>query len=223
MAEERIIILGTGSQASVVLDILQSAGHADRVEGFIACGDESVAVEAELDDRPILGGLNDLPDLHARGVRLAALAVQSALVRERVLQQVLTFGFGLISAIHPSAVIGNRVKVGRGVVICANAVIVNGSEIGQGCIVSTGATVEDHCGIGEFAFIGPGTHLASNVRVGNAAWVGIGCSVVQGVSIGARSRIGPGSAVISDIPEGVLAFGVPAQVQHPYDPSETVV
>ena len=220
MAEERIIILGAGSQASVVLDVLQSAGHADRVEGFIDYCDQGALVGSERDDLPVVGTLAELPDLYARGVRLAALAAGSPLMREKLLQQALNIGFGLISVIHPSAVIGSRVQLGRAVNICANAVIATGCHVGQGCIVNTGATIDHHGQIGDFSLIGPGVHVGGNVTVGDYAWLGIGCSVIQGVSIGSASYIGAGAAVVEDIPPRVLAFGVPARVQRPYDLSE---
>ena len=222
MAEGRIVILGAGSHASVVLDILQSAGHADRVEGFVDCGDGgslSLAAHARA-ERPVAGSLKDLSDLYGRGVRLAVLGVGSALLRERLLQEALKIGFGFISAIHPSAVIGEGVSVGRGANICANAVIVTGSQIGQGCIINTAATVDHDCRIDEFAHVCPGVHLAGNVQVGAYSCVGIGSSVIQGLSIGAGSFIGAGAAVVTDIPEGVLACGVPARVVRPYDLSE---
>ena len=96
MAEERIVIVGSAREASVVLDILQSAGHADRVDGFIDCIQGSSGVSEALGDLPVIGELADLSDLLARGVRLAAVASQSSLLRERVLKKVLETGFGLI-------------------------------------------------------------------------------------------------------------------------------
>jgi acetyltransferase EpsM len=50
------------------------------------------------------------------------------------------------------------------------------------------------------------------VRVCRGAWVGIGSSVIDGVRIGAGSTVGAGSVVVRDVPDGVLAYGVPAKV-----------
>ena len=59
----------------------------------------------------------------------------------------------------------------------------------------------------------PGAHLAGNVRVGKLAHVGIGVSIIQGVEIGKSSIVGAGAAVIANIPDNVVAAGVPARVK----------
>jgi maltose O-acetyltransferase len=50
------------------------------------------------------------------------------------------------------------------------------------------------------------------IDIGSDVWVGGGAIICPGVRIGARSIIGAGSVVTRDIPEGVLAAGIPCRV-----------
>ena len=69
-----------------------------------------------------------------------------------------------------------------------------------------------HCTIEDGAHISPGVCVGGWTRIGRATWVGIGATVRDRITIGERSIIGAGAVVVKDIPEGVVAYGVPAKV-----------
>jgi galactoside O-acetyltransferase len=50
------------------------------------------------------------------------------------------------------------------------------------------------------------------VRIGNNVWIGANSVVLPGVTIGSGSIIGTGSVVTKDVPENVIAAGVPCKV-----------
>jgi acetyltransferase-like isoleucine patch superfamily enzyme len=54
--------------------------------------------------------------------------------------------------------------------------------------------------------------LGGAARVGSFSLLGLGAAVLPGVSVGSRSIIGAGSVVARDIPDDVVAMGVPARV-----------
>lgn len=56
------------------------------------------------------------------------------------------------------------------------------------------------------------TEYAKPITVGANVWFGAGCTVLGGVKIGDNSVIGAGSLVNRDIPEGMVAAGVPCRV-----------
>jgi acetyltransferase-like isoleucine patch superfamily enzyme len=62
------------------------------------------------------------------------------------------------------------------------------------------------------------------IVVGDDAWLGFGVVVLAGVRIGSGAVVGAGSVVAADVPDGAIAFGVPARVarmrQGPASPSE---
>lgn len=50
------------------------------------------------------------------------------------------------------------------------------------------------------------------VKIGDNVWIGAGTTILPGVEIGENTVIGSGSVVTKDIPNNVVAFGVPCKV-----------
>jgi acetyltransferase-like isoleucine patch superfamily enzyme len=59
----------------------------------------------------------------------------------------------------------------------------------------------------------PGVHLAGGVQVGSGTMIGTGVVVLPGIQIGKGCVVGAGAVVNRDLPNGVVAFGVPAKIQ----------
>lgn len=57
-----------------------------------------------------------------------------------------------------------------------------------------------------------GLEIAFPINVGDNVWIGANVSVLPGVAIGSNTIIGAGSVVNKDIPERVIAAGVPCKV-----------
>lgn len=57
-----------------------------------------------------------------------------------------------------------------------------------------------------------GLEIALPITVGDDVWIGTNVSVLPEVSIGSNTIIGAGSVVNKDIPDGVIAAGVPCKV-----------
>lgn len=207
---KKLVIWGTSGHASVVADVVRLAGEFE-VFGFL----DDVNPEragAEFCGAPVLGGRERLRSLRREGVEALILGFGDCAARLRLAELAREEGYVLATAIHPSAVVAGGVPVGAGSVISAGAVVNPGAWIGENVIVNTCASVDHDSVVEDGAHVSPGAHLAGNVRVGRGAWIGIGASVVERANIGAMSIIGAGAAVVNDIPEGVVAHGVPAKV-----------
>lgn len=57
-----------------------------------------------------------------------------------------------------------------------------------------------------------GACFAKKVKIGNNVWIGANACINQGVTIGDNTIIGSGSVVTKDIPDNVIAAGVPCRV-----------
>ena len=117
----------------------------------------------------------------------------------------------IVSLIHPSAVISRYASLGEGCVVMAGVVVNADTNIAEGVILNTGCSVDHDCEISSCAHISPGVRLAGGVRVGAQSWVGIGACVRQLVTIGQQVVVGAGAAVVADLPDGIIAVGVPAK------------
>ncbi|ART78847.1 UDP-3-O-(3-hydroxymyristoyl)glucosamine N-acyltransferase [Oceanisphaera avium] len=80
--------------------------------------------------------------------------------------------------IHPTAVIGDNVTLGKGVAIGANAVLESGVTLGDNVVIGAG------CFIGKQASLGAGTRLWANVVIYHQVVLGDDCLVQAGAVIG---------------------------------------
>ena len=107
-------------------------------------------------------------------------------------------------------------------------------HIGAGTIVNVGAYLSGEGGltIGEEVLIGAHAKLLSagheidageeiiarnritrsRILIEDGAWIGAGATVLEGVRIGRGAVVAAGAVVRSDVPDGMIAAGVPARV-----------
>jgi len=60
--------------------------------------------------------------------------------------------------------------------------------------------------------LAPGATVGGNVEIGEFSAISLGASVIQRVRIGSHSVVGAGALVLRDLPDRIVAFGVPAVV-----------
>lgn len=211
MTKLPILVFGSSGHASVVIDSIERqqsyeiAGLVDSFKpaGTVILGYEVLGTEAELAgitrDRRVFGIVIAIGDNWQRAriaahIRAAAPELQ------------------IVSAVHPGAEVSRSVEIGAGSVVMAGAVINRNARIGPFCIVNTKASVDHDSSLAEFSSVAPGATLAGNVHVGAYTAVCLQAAVAEKCSIGAHSVIGAGSVVLNDLPDHVLAYGVPARV-----------
>ena len=208
--EKRLVIWGASGHAMVVADIIRLRGEFDLI-GYI--DDLNPAGHnREFAGAPVLGGREQLDGLAGAGVRNLICAVGDCRARLELAALAQSKGFSLATAIHPRAVVAGGVTVGQGTVIAAGAVVNPGSALGENVIINTSASVDHECHLSDGVHLSPGVRLGGGVSVGRGTWVGIGAVVKEKVKIGARAVVGAGAVVLSDIPDAVVAYGVPARV-----------
>lgn len=208
MKPERIVVLGAGGHAKVVVDLLLAAREYD----LIGCLSRSASEPAVL-GVPVLGSEELLPRLVEEHVRCAFVAIGDNRVRARLSSIVHDAGLLLCNVVSPHAAVSHHARLGQGIVIMPGAVVNAEASIGDGAIINTGATVDHDCRVGAFAHIAPGSSLAGNVEVGEGTMLGVGCRAIPGVVIGAWSMVGAGSVIVRNLPDRCTALGVPARVQ----------
>ena len=211
MLEGRILVWGAGGHARVVAEIIRCVGRSEIV-GFL----DNVNPErhtTEFCGATVLGGAEQLTRLAKEGVSDIVIALGDCSTRLRSAFMAIEAGFHLATVCHPSAVVAQSATIGSGSVLVAGVIINPECVIGSNVIVNTGATVDHECIVEDGVHIGPGVHIGGNSRIGRGAWVGIGATVIDRVTIGAGTIIGAGAVVVHDIPENVVAYGVPAGVK----------
>jgi sugar O-acyltransferase (sialic acid O-acetyltransferase NeuD family) len=202
------VIIGAGGHGRVVLDLLRAAGT-HRVVGFLDA--DPGLVGSDIHGVPVLGPVNLLMKLRQQQVKSAFVAIGDGRTRVAYANEIRASGLETITAIHPSAIVSSRARVGTNTVICAGAVVCTDAIIGDSVVINTSAVVDHECTVGEGAFIAPGALLAGRVTVGPLAFVGLGAKVIQCRSIGAGAIVGAGAVVVRDVRANAKVMGVPAR------------
>lgn len=117
-----------------------------------------------------------------------------------------------VTLIHPSAIIGQHVEIGSGVHIGPGVTIAPYARVGSFCVVNRNASVGHHTRLDAFACLNPGVHVAGICHLEEDVTVGMAAAILEGIHIGKQSVIGAGSVVTKDVPQKVIAYGVPAKV-----------
>jgi sugar O-acyltransferase (sialic acid O-acetyltransferase NeuD family) len=113
---------------------------------------------------------------------------------------------------HPSALVSKSARVGPGTVATAGAIISVNAVVGQGCIVNVASAVNHDCRMDDFSSISGGVQLGGGAVVGFRSSVGVGATLREKVVVGRDSVVGAGAVVTSNLPDNIVAYGVPAKV-----------
>ena len=122
-------------------------------------------------------------------------------------------------------VIGDRVSIGTLSVVEHHVVIEDDVRIHSQVFVPEFSVLKKGC------WIGPGTVITnarfplhprvkeqlSGATIEPNAKIGAHCTLLPGVTVGANALVGAGSLVSKDVPAGMVAYGCPAEPQHPID------
>ena len=201
----RVVIIGAGGHAKVVIEALRAAGFPPPL-GLV----DPHPPTPEVLGLPVLGGDELLEHLRAEGAEAAVVALGGNALRQRVGERLAALGYALPAVVHPAAQLSPSALVGEGAVIMARACLGPDSRVGRLAIVNTNAVVEHDNLLGPAAHVAPGCALAGNVTVGERALVGVGSAVRPGITIGADAVVGAGSAVVRDVAPVARVGGAPA-------------
>lgn len=206
---QKVIVIGAGGHARVLLDVLERCGVA--VAGLT---DADAGKHGKLlAGVRILGGDQVLDKYPPASIMLvnAMGSTESMTLRQKVYERLKSGGYRFLTLVHPSAVVAVDVLLGEGVQVMAGAIIQPGVKIGANSILNTGARVDHDCLIGEHVHLSPGVILSGTVKVGDGTHVGTAAVVVQGLRIGRGCLVAAGAVVTKHVADGKRVAGVPAR------------
>ena len=207
---DRIIILGGGGHAKVIVSLLKKLGARFEIAGYTDKEDRgSILGTPYLGDDAIIESL-----YRQKEVRSAVLGVgqiKETAARQRIVSSLAGIGLQFPPIISPAAVINEDVLIGEGTVIMDGVVVNAGSRIGDFSILNTSASVDHDCAIGDYVHIAPGAVVCGGVTIGDFTTIGAGATIIQYKSVASHSLVGAGSVVLSDCQESGTYAGHPAR------------
>lgn len=201
----QIIIIGASGHGKVISNIISYS--VEKVGGGVTISflDDNIKRGTKIHGYSVIGTVEECvhyPEAHF------LIGIGDNLIRKKIAE---TYELNYSTAIHPTAVIGENVHIGKGTVVMANAVINADANIGEHCIINTSAVIEHECVIGDYTHVSPQACLCGNVHVGEECHIGAGATVRNNLSICLKCAIGMGAVVVSNIEKEGIYIGNPAK------------
>lgn len=209
-----LVVVGAGGFGREVVSLvreLSRTGAGPSIAGVVDDRPDPVNVRRlERLGVPLLGGVGDL----VRECRRTAvvLAIGSAAARRSIAQRLTQTDATFPTLVHPDAWVGTDVELGEGTVVCPGARLSAQVTVGRHVHIDQNATVGHDCVLEDFVRLNPQACVSGEVTVRTGALIGANATILQGLSVGSDTTVGAGAVVLRDLPSGVTASGVPAQV-----------
>lgn len=205
-----IIIVGAGGFGREVEYLIETINEANPTWELLGYVDDMVPTGTRVGNGSVLGNLDYLETVDS-SVSLT-IAIGSTKTRKKIYERIDTIGdFNYPNLIDPEVRVSNRVKYGKGCIICAGCLLTVDITLSDFVILNLGCTVGHDVQIGSFVTAYPSVNISGMVTIGSIAEIGTGTQIIQGTKVIENCIIGAGTVVVKDILEQGTYVGVPAE------------
>lgn len=207
------VVLGGGAFISDIFDLIHANG------GFVEKvylnmpdkGTPTVQQRIDLikDDVVLFDSLESFAPEKGRSYVIAPLTVHKHALINDLKER---FGITIAPLIHPTAQLGSNVTLGEGVIINAGVIIAPNTTLDDFCAVNRMAMIGHDAYVGKYTRIGPTVSMAGGTHIGDYCSIGMASTILDYCTVGEWSVVGAGAVVTKNVPERVVALGVPAKV-----------
>lgn len=209
MKNKRLIIVGAGGFGRECLVWARAIPESERdweVVGFI---DNNL--EALRNFNCEVGILGTIDDYVPQPNEVLLLAIGTVGIKLKLAKILAERGASFLTLIHPSAIIGDRIRLGTGCVICPNVVISTDVTIGNFVSLNIACTIGHDVVIGDGATLSSHVDLTGGVSLQKGVFVGSRASILPKVKVGEFAVVGAASVVTKTVKNDTTVFGVPAK------------
>ncbi|MFP4845901.1 acetyltransferase [Winogradskyella sp. PE311] len=205
---KNIVIYGASGHGKMIADIILKNNEYNII-GFI---DSYRPINDNIYGFKVIGNLDMLHQLiEEQDIYGAIIGIGDNYTRRNVYHKIaeISPSIEFISAIHPSAILANDVKIPQGVVIMPNVVINANAKIGEFTLLNTKSSLGHDSVMSNFSSLASGAIISGNVKIGTCSAICLSASIIQNIVIGNHTIIGAGSLVLKSIGDYKQAFGLP--------------
>ena len=203
-----LIIVGAGDfgrEVHVWATQAIEAGAQLRIKGF-------------LDSRPNaldgfdlgVGVLGEVGKYEPRPNDRFACAIGAPQAKRRIFQTINAQGGRFETLIHPTAVVGKRITIGEGALLCPFIQMSCDIRIGRLVAFGTFSNAGHDTVIGDFVQVSGSCELNGHVTIGDGAFLGSHATILPQATVGERAYVGAGSVVLRRVKARTKVFGNPA-------------
>lgn len=202
---ERVVIIGAGKGAEIVIDILL-----DDIDKYVVGLVDTYEKEFESYSCPLLPctayDFADVIDRHQYDTVIMSIGstLKTMQFRKELFESYVQKEVKFTNAIAKDANIRRAVKIGVNNVIMHNCYIGTGTEIGDNNMISYGMNLGHHCVMGSHNLIAPSFTTAGCVEIGSECIIMTGVNTRSFTKIGNKVVLPVGYAVEEDIADNSI-------------------
>jgi len=139
------------------------------------------------------------------------IAIGTVSVRKRIVEDLKLRGAQFHTLVHPTAVVGDAVKLGEGVILCPFATVTTHVELSDFVMLNIYASAGHDARVGRYGVLCPYATLNGFAMLEDEVFVATHATVTAYRRIGRGATIGANSLVLRDVPPEALIVGVPGK------------
>lgn len=207
-----MIIIGAKGFAKEVLEVICQVNENEQIAFYDDISND--AGTSLYDKYHIIRNLNEATEYFIKTDKRFTLGIGNPHIRNKLNEKFTLAGGILSSTISPFAHIG-RFKniIEAGCNIMTGSIITNDVSVGKGVLINLNCTIGHDSVIGNFVEMSPGVHISGNCSIGSFTFIGTNATILPKIKIGQNVIIAAGSVVTKDVPDNVMAAGVPATIK----------
>ena len=205
-----MLIAGAKRHAIEVLELFH---HLDQLENLYFFDDLTISDGSLVFNKfPIIKNLVDVHNYFSTNPHFV-LGLGNPLLRKKLAEKLISEGGKLTSIISDNANIGHyNVHLGIGLNVMQNAMISNSVKIGNASLINAFVSIHHDATVGEYCEVSPHATLLGGCSIGAYTSIGSNATILPNIKIGNNVIIGAGAVVTTNIPDNVIAYGVPAKI-----------
>lgn len=210
-----VVVVGAGGFGRETIDIIEAVNYEN--------GTDTLTLLGVLDDGPsptnlqrlaarqtsYLGGIAGWIETGEPAHYL--LAVGNPAVRRRLVTYFDAAGRVAAGVVHPQAVLGSQVRIGRGTIICSGVQVSTNVTLGAFVHLNPNATVGHDAALGDYVSVNPAAVISGECEIEPEVLVGAGGVILAGLRVRTQSIVGAAACVVRDVSRATVVKGVPAR------------
>jgi len=217
---KKLIILGGGGFASEIAETIEqinqasgSVGDVFQIVGFVYDGAENDKDtenwQESLYHLRILGEFDILESMDLFDVDFVC-AVSTPEIKKKLVKKIKSLGGKFATLIHPKTILSPKTVMGEGCIIQSNCILTGyGIVLGDFVTLNDNVAIGHRAKVGSFTHINPNTNVSGEAEIGEDVFVGVKATILK-AKIGNGAVIGACALVTKDVPDNLMAKGIPA-------------
>jgi len=139
------------------------------------------------------------------------IAIGNVDMKKNIITKLKVKGAQFLTLIHPTAIVVNTAKIGKGVIIYPYVIVSDCVQLGDFVLMNSYSSCGHDVKVGKYCILSPHATLNGFVILEDEVFLGTHTTVIPGKRVGYKSKISANSVVMRNVPPNKMVFGVPGK------------